>query len=157
MIYYGDEAGAWGANDPDDRMPMIWRELTYQPQTIDPRGRKRAPDEVKFDDELFAFYKKAIALRRQHSSLTRGDLSILATDDVQRSLAISRRSSNETLIIFLNRGDKEARLNLRLSSSSLKPIFVTEGAIESVKVSPSDVGLSVALPALTGAVLRSEE
>jgi len=23
MIYYGDEAGMWGGNDPDDRMPMV--------------------------------------------------------------------------------------------------------------------------------------
>ena len=38
MIYYGDEAGMWGAGDPDDRMPMIWKDLQYQPQTIDPRG-----------------------------------------------------------------------------------------------------------------------
>ena len=24
MIYYGDEAGMWGANDPDCRKPMLW-------------------------------------------------------------------------------------------------------------------------------------
>src|SRR5438067_10515192 len=38
MIYYGDEAGMWGATDPDDRMPMVWDDLKFEPQAIDPRG-----------------------------------------------------------------------------------------------------------------------
>ena len=24
MMYYGTEAGMWGADDPCDRMPMVW-------------------------------------------------------------------------------------------------------------------------------------
>ena len=28
MIYYGDEVGMWGADDPHDRKPMIWDNLT---------------------------------------------------------------------------------------------------------------------------------
>ena len=24
MVYYGDEAGMWGGDDPDCRKPMIW-------------------------------------------------------------------------------------------------------------------------------------
>src|SRR5690606_15909435 len=27
MVYYGTEAGMWGADDPDDRMPMTWPEM----------------------------------------------------------------------------------------------------------------------------------
>ncbi len=41
MIYYGDEAGMWGGHDPDDRMPMVWEDLKYDPQAIDPRGDER--------------------------------------------------------------------------------------------------------------------
>ena len=41
MIYYGDEAGMWGGHDPDDRMPMVWADLQYDPQAIDPRGDER--------------------------------------------------------------------------------------------------------------------
>ncbi len=42
MIYYGDEAGMWGATDPDDRQPMVWADLKYASQTIDPRTGSRA-------------------------------------------------------------------------------------------------------------------
>ena len=29
FIYYGDEVGMWGADDPDCRKPMIWDEFIY--------------------------------------------------------------------------------------------------------------------------------
>ena len=32
MIYYGTEAGMWGADDPCDRMPMVWPDTLYEPQ-----------------------------------------------------------------------------------------------------------------------------
>ncbi len=73
MIYYGDEAGMWGGHDPDDRMPMVWEDLKYDPQAIDPRGEDREPDDVNFEPEIFAYYKSAIALRRAHDALNHGD------------------------------------------------------------------------------------
>lgn len=27
MIYYGDEVAMWGGTDPDDRQPMVWKDL----------------------------------------------------------------------------------------------------------------------------------
>ena len=84
MIYYGDEAGMWGGHDPDDRMPMVWADLKYDPQAIDPRGDERAPDEVNFDQEVFDFYKSAVALRRGHDALSHGDYSVIAADNDQR-------------------------------------------------------------------------
>jgi cyclomaltodextrinase len=156
MVYYGDEAGMWGGGDPDDRMPMVWRDLTYEPQAIDPRGRERQPDEVKFDADLFAFYKKAIALRRGHDALNHGEFAVVSTDDVQRTIVTSRRSKKETLLVAFNRGDQEAHLDLRLSSTKLSPIFVTQGELDAVKVTPSALGLAVTLPPLTGAMFSSE-
>ena len=93
MIYYGDEAGMWGACDPDDRMRTVGPEQQYEPQTIDPRGEDRQPDEVKFDRDLFEFYKQAIAFRRQHDALNNGDFAVVATDDSQRVIVTSRRST----------------------------------------------------------------
>ena len=152
MIYYGDEAGMWGATDPDDRMPMVWRDLSFEPQATDPRGKEREPDEVKFDEDLFKFYKEVIGLRRQHDVLNHGDFTVVTTDDVQRCIVTSRRSPKETLLIAINRGDQEAHLDLRLSSTKLTPIFVTRGEIDSVKAEVSPTGVAVSLPPLTGVV-----
>jgi glycosidase len=157
MVYYGDEAGMWGGTDPDDRMPMIWKDLTYAPQAIDPRGRERKPDEVKFDQELFAFYQKAIALRRGNHALNHGDFLIVATDDKQRTFVARRQSEKQTLLVALNRSDKEAHVNLAGQTRKLKAIFVTQGEMEAVKAEPSPSGIGLTLPPLTGAVFLCDE
>ena len=43
MIYYGDEVGMWGANDPDCRKPMLWDDIDYEPETTRPDGSRREP------------------------------------------------------------------------------------------------------------------
>ncbi len=154
MIYYGDEAGMWGGGDPDDRMPMVWRDKTYEAQTIDPRGRERDADEVKFDDDLFQFYKRAIALRHKHDALNHGDFTVLATDDDQRTIVISRKSSKERLIIAFNRSDNAARMQLQIAAKHLIPIFITRGETGAVKTQVAKNGTELVLPALTGTVFR---
>ena len=36
MIYYGTEAGMWGADDPCDRMPMVWPEMKLRSEDMVP-------------------------------------------------------------------------------------------------------------------------
>jgi cyclomaltodextrinase len=154
MIYYGDEAGMWGGGDPDCRMPMVWPHRQYEPQMGDPRGHERKPDEVKFDRELFDFYKQAIALHRKHEALNHGEISFLAADDTQRAIVFSRKSTKETLLVALNRSEKDAHINVNISSGKLTPIFVTRGEMESVKTEVAANGLDLILPPLTGVVFR---
>ena len=35
-IWSGDELGMWGADDPDCRKPIIWRDVTHRPQVFTP-------------------------------------------------------------------------------------------------------------------------
>jgi glycosidase len=152
MIYYGDEAGMWGAGDPDDRMPMIWQDEEYEPQAADPRGREREPDEVEFDEELFNFYKRAIALRREHDALNHGDFAIVTTEDAEHVIVTSRTSKREKLIVAINRGEQDAHVDVHLNSGKLVPIFVTRGTLEATKVD----GSNIVLPALSGAVFTCQ-
>ena len=157
MIYYGDEAGMWGGGDPDDRMPMVWPDQTYDPQKTDPRGGERQPDEVKFDQDLFKFYKSAIALRRSHHALNHGDFAFLQADDAQETLVFRRESSKETIIVALNRSDKAAQIHLgNLLSTTLKPVLVTRGEIKAVKIKSGSDGIDLSLPPLTGAAFQLE-
>ena len=156
MIYYGSEAGMWGGHDPDDRMPMIWADMTFDAQAIDPRGDERAPDAVEFDRELFDFYKSAIALRRSKEALNHGEFSVLATDDIQRTIAFTRRTPKETLLVALNRSDQDATVELHVSASRLKPIFVTRGEIGAIQPESAADRAKVILPPLTGVVFSYE-
>ena len=47
MIYYGDEAGMWGANDPDCRKPMVWPDKKYDAETFNPDQTTHDP--MKYD------------------------------------------------------------------------------------------------------------
>jgi glycosidase len=93
MIYYGTEAGMWGADDPCDRMPMVWPGLKFDPQRADPLGRERTADAVEFDEGLFSFYRAAIAMRREFAALRRGSIEFVKSDDSAGFLGFQRRFS----------------------------------------------------------------
>ena len=38
-IWYGDEVGMWGPDDPGPRKPMVWADLEYEDEASDPLGR----------------------------------------------------------------------------------------------------------------------
>ena len=58
MIYYGDEAGMWGANAPCCRKPMLWPELDFEPELYLPDGGIRETSTpTQFNHALFNHYK----------------------------------------------------------------------------------------------------
>lgn len=108
MIYYGDEAGMWGGNDPDCRKPMVWPEMTYAPETHNPDQSSHEPDSVGFNKELFDWYRRFIGLRKRYPALRRGSYETLATDEAQQLYAFSRKLGREEVIVVLNRGSRPA-------------------------------------------------
>ena len=101
LIYYGDEAGMWGGDDPDDRKPMVWPDLEYDDEASAPRGLTRDRDPVAFDPDLFTFYQRAVALRRSDAVLRRGELAVLAA--AGRAVAFERTLDGERRVVALQR------------------------------------------------------
>jgi glycosidase len=56
-VWNGDEVGMWGADDPDERKPVVWADLRYDDETTDPFGRPRRRDRVEPDTALFRVYR----------------------------------------------------------------------------------------------------
>lgn len=103
MVYYGDEVGMWGANDPDCRKPMLWDDIEYQPEVYNPDGTKRAtPDEVSINHDLLKHYKKLITIRNAHASLRRGSYKTIKADDETGVFGFERKFENEEVMVFLN-------------------------------------------------------
>jgi glycosidase len=117
MIYYGAEVGMWGANDPDNRQPMLWGDIAYEPERRDHRGAvsvsRRAPDE-----ELRAFYRHALALRAAHAVFRRGDFKWLRTGQ-DRLLAYERCYQGDRVVVILNASDVELTYRLKVSGRDL--------------------------------------
>jgi glycosidase len=98
MIYYGDEVGMWSADDPSNRQPMIWKDL--QPND-DPQ--------VTFNQRLFNWYKKLIAIRNSHSALRFGFYRPVLMDNNNGVFVYARDLGKEHIYIVINRSP-ESRL-----------------------------------------------
>ncbi|MCB9916306.1 MAG: DUF3459 domain-containing protein [Planctomycetes bacterium] len=102
MVYYGDEAGMWGPDDPSCRKPMLWEDL-------EPYAK---PRENHVERDHLAWYRAAGALRRAHPALRTGEFATLAADDAQDLFVFLRRDAHEELVVALNAGDAPARFAL---------------------------------------------
>lgn len=139
MIYYGDEAGMWGSNDPDCRKPMVWEENRYDAETFNPDQSKHGPDEVRFNKDLFGWYRKFIALRKQYKSIRLGSYTTVATDDDQQLYAFSRKYGTEEVVVVINRGKRAVLFtNDLLQSKTYKNVF-TNALVKRINVAPLDV------------------
>lgn len=88
VIYYGDEVGLTGGNDPDCRRCMVW-------------------DDDKQDKELLNYYKTLIKLRRQYTCLRTGTLKEVLCDDICNVLAYMKSDDKDSLVIIINNSDSE--------------------------------------------------
>ena len=71
MIYYGDEVGMEGKQDPDCRRGMLW-------------------DEEKQDKELLEFYKNWIQIRKNSKALQKGATKFINVNDENKTFEIVR-------------------------------------------------------------------
>jgi cyclomaltodextrinase len=95
VIYYGDEFGMTGADDPDNRRMM------------------RFDDELTdWEKETLEDVKKIIKLRRKYSALSYGDFQTLIADE--NIYAYLRSDMNERILVVLNKGANKQKVELTL-------------------------------------------
>lgn len=85
-IYYGDEVGLEGGNDPDCRRCMIW-------------------DKEEQDTKLFEHFKWLASIRREHKEFVDGEFNTLLAK--QQFLVYERVLKQEKSIVFLNNSEEE--------------------------------------------------
>ena len=89
MLYYGDEAGMQGFEDPFNRGTYPW-------------GRENA--------ELVQYFQQLGALRKSHEALQSGTIVYHAAQG--RALAFSRRTEHDHCLTAVNAGDEPVTLTL---------------------------------------------
>ncbi len=118
MIYYGDEAGMWGGDDPDCRKPMVWPELQYEAETHHPLGKERPHDAVNFMRPLFSCYKKLIHIRRENPVLATGDIEFFLIDNNKKVLGFVRQNGREKIWVVLNNNPTRLDYQVPLENKS---------------------------------------
>ncbi|ANS76731.1 alpha-glycosidase [Paenibacillus yonginensis] len=128
-LYYGDEVGLDGGQDPDCRKCMEW-------------------DTSKQDRELFSFYRKLIEVRKSLPALRTGSLRFLKAEAGEPVLAFERRLGTDRVLILLN--NDAAIQTVRLEN---QPAGVWKDAFSGRIWENRQEGLDVRLPAYGFAVL----
>ena len=96
-IYYGDEAGMQGYNDPFNRRTYPWG---------------------KEDGKILSIFKKMIALRQNNSLLVDGDLEVIYM--YKSCFSFARYNSKRLIVISVNM-DKEEQVFTRLDLGRFHP------------------------------------
>jgi len=99
MIYYGDEVGLWGSDDPNNRKPMLWEDL----QPYDEPGMEVMPEHLDL-------YRKAIAMRQAHPALRRGSIETVLVDDEQDVWVFRRTHEGDDVVVAINAGSEPATI-----------------------------------------------
>ena len=84
-VFYGDEVGVTGDDDPDDRRTYPWTDLGGSP-----------------DQAMFDHYKSLNTLRSSNNVLVNGDFKILLADDASGVVAYGRKTDNQAAVIIIN-------------------------------------------------------
>jgi fibronectin type 3 domain-containing protein len=137
-VYYGDEVGLNGADDPDDRRPYPWADLGGSPDT-----------------SLYDHYRALAQVRRDVPALTAGDFRILLADDSAGTVAFGRKTTSSAAIVAVNRSGSAQSLDIPVSGYIPDGTSFTfrYGGTGSAVVSGGT--LHVTLDALSGALLAT--
>lgn len=154
QIYYGEEVGMWGADDPDCRKPMVWNDIAYEDEhaAFDP-AKSRPVDTVSPDTALKSFYVKLGRMRRENPVLVNGDLSFSLADDKKMVLAYNRTSEKEEIVVVFNRSDSTQNIKVPVRNSG-NYIELLTGGKKLFKTSKGTIQIS--LEPLTAAVLKRD-
>lgn len=121
VIYYGDEIGMPGANDPDNRRMM--------------RFGKDLNDK---ESELLSTVSKIANLRQDKMALLYGDLVVLKAADADQAYVYLRNYFDKTAIVFLNTSGKTKTISVEIpeyySLNQLKTNFEHKFKIDGRKV-----------------------
>jgi glycosidase/predicted alpha/beta superfamily hydrolase len=123
-IWNGDEVGMWGADDPDERKPVVWGDIRYDDETTHPFGQPRRRDRVEPDTALYGMHQRLIALRKAHLRVfVEGAHRWLVTDDAKGVLAYARTLGSQEIVVAFNRSERPREF--RLPAGRYRELFAT--------------------------------
>lgn len=122
MIYYGDEVGMYGGEDPYSRSPMWW-------------PGSNGWDQIGVREDVSRHLKSLIRLRSENAALRHGSYHVVLAEDRRRLLAFERMAGDQRLLIFANAGSEQAMLQFNFPPPSDPVSTDSTEALPEVEVS----------------------
>lgn len=132
-IWNGDEFLMWGADDPDNRKPIVWPDYAYEAESVRPFGDGLSqglvtPTPVVADTAHRDFLARLAALRASDPDLfSAGERRWILLDDQRGLLGYERTLDGRRAVVLFNRGAGEAVVTLDLAPGSWRNAL--EGAV----------------------------
>jgi len=98
-VFYGDEVGMTGDDDPDDRRTFPW---------FDTPGARP-------DQNIYFHYLALYNLRKSQAVLVDGDFRVLLADDAAGLVAYGRKTEKQAALVIVNRGETSQPFTIRVS------------------------------------------
>jgi glycosidase len=137
QIYYGDEVGLAGGKDPDDRRPFPWDwEKSNTRRTV------------------HDFYKKIVAVRKQHEALRTGTFQSILMDG--KVYAYIREDKTDRIVVVLNNEPRPKTVRIPLRQHGFTDGTRFKDALSNRQWTSGSGTIRVSLNPLSGAVLVRE-
>ncbi len=108
MVYYGDEVGLDGANDPDCRKPMLWDDIL---------------SDCKIDFKLRGFYKRLISKRNKYSALRNGTFKFISHSDNEKILVYIREDKKNKIVVAFNNSSVKRKIKIFTKKTTFKDVL----------------------------------
>ena len=117
-IYYGDEVGITGGDDPDNRKCMIW-------------------DEKKQDKDILNLYKKLIKIRKENKSLIHGSFEVVYCKE--EVIGFIREYCNDKILVILNNSEEDHYIKYDNKENGINLITgESVDFLDKIKIKPLD-------------------
>jgi glycosidase len=106
QIYYGDEIGLTGGDDPDNRRDFTGGFAGDEQNSFTAEGRTGKAR------KLFKYVRALLRMRAQNRALRTGEMKVLTATD--NTLAFLRQSGRDCAVVAINNSDKPAEMEIAL-------------------------------------------
>jgi fibronectin type 3 domain-containing protein len=142
-VYYGDEVGLTGDDDPDDRRTYPWADLGFAPDTA-----------------MRAHYGALADVRAGNAALTDGDFRVLLANDADGTVAFGRKTGGRAAVVAVNSSGSDQTLTIPVAGyvpdGTRFDVDFGVGVATGGSATVSGGELELSLPALGGAILATE-
>ncbi|PKN00559.1 MAG: hypothetical protein CVU78_00350 [Elusimicrobia bacterium HGW-Elusimicrobia-2] len=118
-VYYGDEIGMWGSDDPNNRKPMWWDDIKYENKQYKPNKK------------LKEFMRRLIAVRNTYPVMRTGVFYPVSADDATDVVIYRRELGDETAYILINNSASRQSVELT-ADEELWDVLNVKGEIKAV-------------------------